>query len=85
MPQPVVVAALSILVAAPVLGTTAESNMTPESAYNAAIVVPAPCRGERLPALVRPAGLTPRLPARPMWLWDSPKVLRCCARPTRPG
>ncbi len=35
----------------------------------------APCRGERLPAAARPAGLDARLPARPMWLWDTPKVL----------
>ena len=33
------------------------------------------CRGERLPAAVRPAGLDARLPVRPMWLWDTPKVL----------
>ncbi len=34
-----------------------------------------PCRGERLPAVVRAAGADARLPARPVWLWDSPKVL----------
>jgi len=34
-----------------------------------------PCRGERLPAPARPATGDARLPARPMWLWDSPKVL----------
>ena len=36
----------------------------------------APCRGERLPPVTRPGGAAAaRLPARPMWLWDSPKVL----------
>src|SRR5829696_2019064 len=55
--------------------TPASTSATPESTFDAGVVVPAePCRGERLPRVVRQIGET-RLPARPMWLWDSPKVL----------
>ena len=77
MPHAAFVAALSITAVAMVLRTTPESsaNMTPELKFNSGVVVPPSCRGERLPAVVRPSAADPRLPARPMWLWDSPKVL----------
>ena len=63
--------------------TTPESidGTTPELNFNSGVLshsdsgVVADCRGERLPAAVRPGGLDARLPARPMWLWDTPKVL----------
>ncbi len=76
MPKPVCVAALGVA-AAMIVSMTPESSadMTPELKFNSGVVVPASCRGERLPAVVRPVDLEPRLPARPMWLWDSPKVL----------
>ena len=60
MHSPALVAALG-LAAATVL-------MTPEQTAAA-------CPGERLPAVMRPATADARVPARPMWLWDSPKVL----------
>src|SRR5688500_969322 len=49
------------------------ANETPESHPNAGVVQR--CSGERLPPVTRPPGGEARLPARPMWLWDSPKVL----------
>lgn len=33
------------------------------------------CRGERLGPVTHPASSATRLPRRPLWLWDSPKVL----------
>src|SRR6185436_11516553 len=82
MPHAAFVAALSITAVAMVLRTTPESSAigtTPESSTarrnDDSGVMPASCRGERLPAVVRPSAADPRLPARPMWLWDSPKVL----------
>jgi hypothetical protein len=33
------------------------------------------CRGERLGPVTQPAVSATRLPRRPLWLWDSPKVL----------
>jgi len=81
MPHAAFVAALSITAVAMVLRTTPESSAngtTPESSAarrkDDSGVMPPSC-GERLPAVVRPSAADPRLPARPMWLWDSPKVL----------
>jgi hypothetical protein len=36
---------------------------------------PRGCRGERLGPVSQPAAAAGRLPRRPLWLWDSPKVL----------
>src|SRR6476620_8618243 len=77
MPKPVLVAALGVA-AAMILPMTPESSadMTPELKSNSGVVAAAArCSGERLPAVTRPSSADPRLPARPMWLWDSPKVL----------
>jgi hypothetical protein len=63
------------LVAAMSAGADKTARTTPESAFNAGVVPAATCTGERLPAATRRAGDAARLPARPLWLWDSPKVL----------
>ncbi len=47
----------------------------PELPASTASTANAPCRGERLPPPARSAAADARLPLRPMWLWDSPKVL----------
>jgi len=72
MHRPVLYAALA---AAVVLVTTPESSSAPRRHDDAGGVPAAPCRGERLPAVARQPAADPRLPGRPMWLWDSPKVL----------
>jgi hypothetical protein len=63
MHPPSFVAALSLAAAMILSATPLSSASAP------------PCRGERLPAVTRPAGADTRLPSRPVWLWDSPKVL----------
>src|SRR5688572_18440135 len=49
------------------------SHVTLESTFSSG--VEQTCPGVRLPPVIRPPGAEARLPARPMWLWDSPKVL----------
>ena len=76
MPRPARFAALSIL-AAMAGTTTPESSSAARRTDDSGVVLSAqaPCRGERLPAVTQRSSADPRLPARPMWLWDSPKVL----------
>ncbi|MEO5821269.1 MAG: hypothetical protein ABIT71_12260, partial [Vicinamibacteraceae bacterium] len=76
--QPVFIAALGLVASMSVPTTTSESSADlRRTDHVEAVVAPAapPCRGERLPPASRPAGADPRWPARPMWLWDTPKVL----------
>lgn len=68
MPSVPWLAALT-LVAAMIAGPDTTPGTTPTDA------IPAKCAGERLPPVTRPPGGETRRPARPMWLWDSPKVL----------
>ena len=65
------------LVAAMIAHPTPASNsaMTSESHSSSGVVSADTCKGERLPAVTRPPGGEVRLPARPMWLGDSPNVL----------
>ena len=70
MRRPACLAALSILVA------RRDDRPSRPRTDDSVVSTAAPCRGERLPPVTRPGGAAaPRLPARPMWLWDSPKVL----------
>src|SRR5262245_25913518 len=71
MPSPLVpglVAAAIVVAAAPAITTPPPTMPTP---------IPAACTGETLPALPpAPAGTSgPSTHRRPMWLWDTPKVL----------
>ncbi len=78
MVHPALLAA-PVLVAAMVATTTLESSPEARRMDDSRVVVSAPapaaCRGEQLPAVTRPTAADARLPVRPMWLWDSPKVL----------
>ena len=49
--------------------------LTARLAHASAPQGPPGCRGERLPPVAQPAAGASRLPRRPLWLWDSPKVL----------
>ncbi len=62
-------AALGLVAAMTADGAPGANPVPPPSAADA------PCRGERLPPPARSTSADRRLPLRPMWLWDSPKVL----------
>ena len=79
MPPVPWIAALGLVATMTAAPTTPNSNQTSSTAgvveANVDSLAVQTCPGERLPAPARPANADPRLPLRPMWLWDSPKIL----------